>query len=65
MSSKHQKKYKHASKCDNQQHFKYILEADMVSTPERFTDNSTISHTKSTPFKKPSDRKLLCLLTNI
>ena len=32
--------YKQAGKYDNQQQFKYILEPDMVSTPEGFTDNS-------------------------
>ena len=31
------KLYKQSDKCDNQQQFKYILEADMVSTPEGFT----------------------------
>ena len=34
------KLYKHAGKCDDQQKFKDIIEADMISTPERFTDNS-------------------------
>ena len=28
------KLYKHAGKCDDQQQIKYIIEADMVSTPE-------------------------------
>ena len=37
------KLYKHYGKCDDQQQFKGILEADMVSTPEGFTDNSPIS----------------------
>ena len=31
------KLYKQAGKCDGQQQFKDILEADMVSTPEGFT----------------------------
>ena len=31
------KLYKHAGKCDDQQQFKYILEADMVFTPQVFT----------------------------
>ena len=35
--------YKQAGKCDNQQQFKDILEAAMVSTPEWFTDYSPIS----------------------
>ena len=29
------KSYKHAGKCDNQQKFKHIIEAAMVSTPSR------------------------------
>ena len=37
------KLYKHFVKCDNQQQFKGILEAYMVSTPEGFTNNSPIS----------------------
>ena len=37
----------------------------MVSTPEAFNDNTPISPMKSTPVKKPSDRKPLCLFTNI
>ena len=60
-----QKKYKQAGKCYNQQQFKYILEAAMVFTPEGLANNSTISPTTSTPVKKPSARKLLCMFTNI
>ena len=45
--------------------FKYILEAAMVSTPEGFTNNSTIYYMTSTPVKKPSSGKSLCLFTNI
>ena len=37
----------------------------MVSTPEVFTDDSTISPMKSTPEKKPNGGKSLCLFTNI
>ena len=37
----------------------------MVSTPEGFNDNSPISPMTSTPVKKPSARKSLCLFTNI
>ena len=36
------KGYKQSGKCDNQQKFKDILEAAMVSTPEGFIDNSPI-----------------------
>ena len=48
------KLYKHAGKCDDQQQFKDILETDMVSTPEGFTDNSPIFPMKLTPVNKPS-----------
>ena len=37
----------------------------MVSTPEGCTDYSPISPMTSTPVKKPSARKSLCLFTNI
>ena len=37
----------------------------MVSTPEVFTDNSPISPMTSTPVKKPSAQKSLCMFTNI
>ena len=37
----------------------------MVSTPERFTDNSPISPMTSSPVKKPIARKSLCLFTNV
>ena len=59
------KLYKQAGKCDDQQQFKDILEADMVSTPEGFTDKGPISPMNPTPVKKPSARKSLCMFTNI
>ena len=59
------KLYKHAGKCDYQKQFKDTLEAAMVSTTEGFTNKSSISTMKSTPVKKPSARKSLCLFTNI
>ena len=43
MSSKPKKIYKRAGKWDDQQQFKDILEAAMVSTPEGFTDDDTIT----------------------
>ena len=46
-------------KCDNQQQFKDIIEAALVSTSEGFTDNSPISTMASTPAKKPSAKKSL------
>ena len=36
--------YKHAGKCDDQQNLKDILEADLLSTPEVFTDYSPNVH---------------------
>ena len=46
--------YKKYGKYDNQQQFKYIFEAAMVSTYEGFTNNSTIPPRTSSPIKKPS-----------
>ena len=51
------KLYKQAGKCDNQQQFKDIFEAAMVSTPEGFTNNSPIYPMKPTPVNKPSSQK--------
>ena len=59
------KLYKHSEKCYDQQQFKDIIEADIVSTPEGFTDNSPIFPMISTPVKKLSARKSLCLFNNI
>ena len=59
------KLYKQAGKCDDQQQFKDFLESDMVSNLEVFTNNSPISPMTSTPLKKTSARKSLCLFTNI
>ena len=57
--------YQHAGKCDDQQNLKDILEASLLSTPEGFICNSHNLHMLSTPVKKPSARKSLCLFTNI
>ena len=43
--------------CDEQQQYKYILFAYMVSTPEGFTENSPVSPMTSTPVNKPSALK--------
>ena len=59
------KLYKQAGKCDDQQQFKDILEAAMVSTPEGFANNSPISPRTSSPVKKPSAKKSLCIFTNV
>ena len=57
--------YQHAGKCDNQQNLKDILDATMVSTTEEFTYYSPNAPMTSTPVKKSSARKSLCLFTNI
>ena len=57
--------YQHAVKCDDQQNLKDIIEDAILSTPEGFTDNSPYVHMTSSPVKKPSARKSLCLFTNI
>ena len=57
--------YKQSGKCGIQQQFKYIIEADMFSTPELLAVKSPISPMTSTPVKKPSARKSLCMFTNI
>ena len=57
--------YQHAGKCDYQQNLKDILEAALLSTPEGFIYNSPNVHMPSTPVKKPSASKSLCLFTNI
>ena len=55
----------HAGKCDNQQNLKDIIEAALLSTPEGVKYNSPNVHLTSSPVKKPSARKSMCLFTNI
>ena len=57
--------YQHAGKCDDQQNLKDIIYDAIVSTPEEVTDESPHVPMTSTPFKKPSARKSLCLFTKI
>ena len=59
------KVYKQSGKCEYQQQFKDVLEADTVYTTEGFTNDSCISPMTSTPVKKPRAQKSLCLFTNI
>ena len=61
----HKSIYQHAGKCDDQKNLKDFIYADMVSTPEGVTDNSLNMTMPSTPVKKISARKSLCLFTNI
>ena len=55
----------YAGNCDDQQNFKDILEAAMVSTPQEIFYDSPILYTTQTTVKKPSAGKSLCLFTNI
>ena len=57
--------YQHAGKCDDQQNRKDIIDADILSTPEGVTHNSPNVTMTSTPVKKESAGKSLCLFTNI
>ena len=56
--------YQHAGKCDYQQNFKDILEADIVSTPEEITDYSPSFPMTQKTTNKTSARKSLRLVTN-
>ena len=51
------KLYKTAGKCDHQQQYKDIIEADMVLTPEGCTDNIPITPNQYETTRKPSARK--------
>ena len=59
------KLYKQDGKCDNQQQFKDIIEAAMVSTPKGFTGNSPMSPSTSSPVNKPSAQKSQCMFTKV
>ena len=54
-----QKLYNSAGKCDDQQQYKAILEAAMVSTPELLTNNIPMSSVPYVPVKQPNARKSL------
>ena len=53
------KLYKSDGKCDNQQQYKDIIEAAMVSTSEEITEKISMSHSTYVPVPKPSTRKSL------
>ena len=57
--------YQHASRCDDQQNLKDILDADMVDTPEEIADYGPILPMTKTTVRKPSAGKSLCIFTNI
>ena len=49
--------YQHADNCDDQQNLKDILDANMVYTPEGFTDDSHILLMTQTKVLKTSVKK--------
>ena len=51
--------YKYCGKCDNQQQYKSIIEEDILSPSEGFTNNSPISLCMSIPVNNTSARKSL------
>ena len=57
------KLYKSYGKFDNQQQYKDIIEAEMISTTEIFTDNIPISPGPSVTVKNPITRQLLHIFT--
>ena len=57
--------YQYIGKCDDQQNLKDLLDAAMVSTPEEITNDIPSFQMTKTKVKKPSDRKLLYIFTNI
>ena len=59
------KLYISAGKCDYQQQNKAIIEAEMLSTPERSTDNSPVSPGPSVTFRNPSEIKPLHVFTEV
>ena len=56
---------KSSGKCDNQQKYKAIIEAEIFSTPQIFTDNSSMSPGPSVTVRNPIARKVLRLFTEI
>ena len=59
------KLYSSAVKSDYQMQFKAIIKAPMVSTTDRFTYNSPMSHRTTMIVKACSARKSLCLFTEV
>ena len=57
--------YQHAAKCDDQKNLRDIIDSAMVLITDVVTDNSTNLPMTSTPVKKSSASKSLCLFTNI
>ena len=65
MYEQHKNIYQHVGKCDDQKKLKDILDNAMVSNWEGVKYDSPKVTMTSTPVKKPSARKSLCIFTNI
>ena len=52
-----QKLCKYSGKRDEQEQYKRVIESEMFSTSEEFTDNSPMSHRQYETVKNPSARK--------
>ena len=59
------KLYRSSVKYNNQQQYKAIIEASMVSSSERCTDNSKMSPGHAVTFKNTRARKSLRLFTEV
>ena len=57
--------YKYADKCNDQQHYKAIIEAAMLSTIEIFNDISKMSFVHYVTVKNTSARKSSHLFTEV
>ena len=53
------KLWKASGKFDDQQQYKAIIKAEIISTPKKFIDNSKISPIQSVIVKNPRARKSL------
>ena len=60
MYEKHKMVIQNCWKCNDQQQYKTIIDSEMVSTPDGFTDNIPISTRHSVTVKHCSARKSLC-----
>ena len=56
--------YTSSGKCNDQQKYKAIIEAEMVSTPEIIKKDNTMSPGPSVTFRNPvQENQSICLLT--
>ena len=59
------KLYTSSGKCNDQHHYKFIIELAMVSTPDIFTDKGSMSPGPYMDVRNPSAIKLLRLFTEV